>query len=140
MGQEKLILVGMAWYISSDKTKEIVRDFPSVEVQKEIKKVKISGHSRMTDPGEFYLKLSERLEKLFYSFDKILNVDIQFEYINTGSSKWLYYLISRLRDLCITEGSIEINWYFESDDETILETGEVLQSLVTIPFNLISFD
>ena len=32
---------------------------------------------------------------------------------------------------------ITINWYYELDDEAILEAGEVYQSLLNLPFNLI---
>lgn len=130
----------MAWFISSNRTKEFAKDVPVVTVKDRLKKVEIKGHSRMTDPGEFYEKLHERLEKLYFSFNKTLIIDIQFEYINTGSSKWLYHLFTHLQDLYLKGGLIEINWYFESDDEVIQEAGEVLQSLIALPINLIPID
>ena len=130
----------MAWFISSNRTKVAANDVPTVTVKDRLKKVEIKGHSRMTDPGEFYEQLRDKLEKLFYSFNKTLVIDIQFEYINTGSSKWLYHVLSHLQDLYMKGGLIEINWYFESDDEVIQEAGEVLQSLIALPINLVTID
>lgn len=126
----------MAWFISSNKIKEVVKDVPSITVKSRFKKVEIKGHSRMPDPGEFYEALLDKLEKLFYSYNKTLFIDIQFEYINTGSSKWLYHVLYHLQDLYMKGGLIEVNWYFESDDEIIQEAGELLQSLIALPINL----
>jgi hypothetical protein len=140
VGQEILKFVGMAWFISSNKTKTISKDVPVIVVKDRLKKVEIKGHSRMTDPSEFYEKLRNKLEKLFYSFDRTLVIDIYFEYINTGSSKWLFHILSHLQDLYMKGGLIEVNWYFESDDEVIQEAGEVLQSLVAVPINIITID
>lgn len=140
MGHELTNIVSMAWFISSNKTKVAANDYPAVTVKGRLKKVEIKGHSRMTDPGEFYEKLRDRLENLFLSFDKTLVIDIQFEYINTGSSKWLYHVLSHLQDLYMKGGLIEVNWYFESDDEVIQEAGEVLQTLIALPINLVAVD
>jgi hypothetical protein len=140
VGHEIIKIVGMAWFISSNKTKVAANDFPVVTIKDRLKKVEIKGHSRMTDPGEFYEKLRDKLENSFYSFNKTLLIDIQFEYINTGSSKWLYHVLSHLQDLYMQGGLIEINWYFESDDEVIQEAGEVLQSLIALPINLVTID
>ena len=35
---------------------------------------------------------------------------------------------------------IVINWYYEEDDEGLQEAGEVFQSLLNIPFNLIPIE
>jgi hypothetical protein len=130
----------MAWFIAGSKTKGVAREVPAVTVKDRLKKVEIGGHSRMSDPGEFYEKLGERLENLFYSYNKTLFIDIRFEYINTGSSKWLYQMLIHLQDLSMEGGLIEINWYFENDDEVIQEAGEVLQSLIALPIHLVSTD
>ena len=130
----------MAWFLSSGKTKEVEKGIPVVVVKERLKKVVIRGHSRMTDPEEFYKRLSDKLEKLYFSFNKTLVIDVYFEYINTSSSKWLYQVLIHLQNLYRKGGLIEVNWYYESDDEIILEAGEVLQSLVAVPINLLSTD
>lgn len=130
----------MVWFISSNKIKEATKDVPAITVRDRLKKVEIKGHSRMTDPGDFYEKLRDKLEGLYHSYNKTLFIDIQFEYINTGSSKWLYHVLLHLQNLYMSGGLIEVNWYYESDDEVIQEAGEILQNLIALPINLISVD
>ncbi|MGD2034426.1 MAG: SiaC family regulatory phosphoprotein [Bacteroidales bacterium] len=126
----------MGWFVSGNKTKSIAQDTPKVLVKERLKKVEISGHSRMTDPSGFYSNLQKELEDFYLSFHQTLILDFYFEYINTGSSKWLYLMLCSLQSLADKGGILEINWYYEEDDEIIEEAGEVLQSLLTVPFNM----
>jgi hypothetical protein len=34
---------------------------------------------------------------------------------------------------------VEINWYYEKDDDDILETGEEFKDDIEVPFNLFSY-
>ena len=120
----------------SNKIKEVVTDRPSVLVKDRLKKIEISGKSRMTDPGQFYNELMQIFENSFNSFKKTLIIEFKYEYINTGSSKWLYHILNSLQNLLADGGMIEIYWYYEEDDEVIFEAGEVLQSVLKIPFHM----
>jgi hypothetical protein len=126
----------MGLFVSDSKTKVNINDTPVVLVRARLKKVVISGKSRMTDPVNFYNELFKTLENYFISFKKTLIIEFKFEYINTGSSKWLYHILCQLQNLKLNGGMIEIYWYYEEDDEIIFEAGEVLQSILNIPFNL----
>jgi hypothetical protein len=109
---------------------------PRVELKKSFKKIRVSGVSRMADPGGFYIKLAEKLENVFFEFSSDLYIDFYFEYLNTGSSKWLYYVLHQLESLLKDGGNIEIIWRYDSDDESIQEVGEVLKSQLKVPFIL----
>jgi hypothetical protein len=121
----------------SNKVKEVVVDKPSIVIKERLKKIEISGKSRMTDPGQFYTELMQIFENNFSAFKKTLIVEFRFEYINTGSSKWLYHILGSLQNLLTNGGMIEIYWYYEEDDEVIFEAGEVLQSILKIPFHMV---
>jgi hypothetical protein len=109
---------------------------PTIIMKERLKKIEISGRSRMTDPGLFYEDLRHKLEASFYKFRKTLIIDFKFEYLSSGSSKWLYYILQSLQQLNEKEGIIEINWYYEEDDDLILEAGEVFKSLIKLPFHI----
>lgn len=110
---------------------------PDVEFKPRLKKILISGVSRMPDPGEYYNELAMVLENHFREFKNNLFLEFNFDYINTGSSKWLYYILQRLENILNNEGgNIQVQWKFEADDETIEETGQILQSQLSIPFIL----
>lgn len=118
-------------------TKTVQLFQPNIEVKKRLKKVIISGVSRMPDPGDFYLKISQELMKHFVKFNRTLIIEFQFDYINTGTSKWLYFILKRLEEeQNENKGLIEVTWSYEKDDEAIEETGEVLKSQLSFPFTL----
>lgn len=115
-------------------TSQAVVFLPKIELKKGLKKVIVSGRSRMPDPGEYYRKLSNTLENVYYEFNRTLFVEFYFDYINTGSSKWLLSVFRQLECLMQeSSGMIEIVWKYDEDDETIHETGELFQSQVLLP-------
>jgi hypothetical protein len=125
----------MGWNISDNKTITEIREFPEIKIRERLKKIEISGYSRMTNPAEFYEDLLKMLDAYFITFKKTLIIDFRFEYINTASSKWLFETLSAFQKIVLAQGLVEINWYYE-DDETIQETGEIYMSLLKIPFRL----
>jgi hypothetical protein len=59
---------------------------------------------------------------------KKVKFDINLEYINSASVKNILEIIKELEaNRNIKE--IEINWYYEEDDDDVLETGEILEEL-----------
>jgi len=126
----------MGWFVSGNKTKAVAQNTPIVLVKERLKKVEISGRSRMTDPCDFYEELQNTLDACYHTFKNTLILEFRFEYINTGSSKLLYHVLTHLQSLSANGGIIDVTWYYEEDDEIIEEAGEVLQSLLSIPFHL----
>lgn len=126
----------MAWFVSNSKNKVIAQEMPVVVIKENLKKVEISGHSRMPDPARFYLNLIEKLENCFQTFNNTLILDITLEYINTGSSKWIYEMLSSVQSLAAKGGIVQVNWCYEEDDEIIFEEGEVLKSTLDLNIEL----
>ena len=125
----------MGWFTSGHKTKTIVREMPEIVVRERLKKIIISGKSRMPDPGEFYEDFKCKIENYFAEFGNTLFIEFRLEYINSGSSKWLYHVLTYMQSIA-RRGVMEITWYFEEDDEVMEEAGEILQSVLQIPFHL----
>jgi hypothetical protein len=126
----------MGWFVSGNKTSTDVLEFPVIQVKDRLKKIEISGYSRMTNPSEYYDQMIQLLENYYAQFKKTLIIDFRFEYINTASTKWIYQMLVTLQQTVRSEGIVEINWYYEEDDETIQETGEVFRSTLKLPFHL----
>jgi|WetSurMetagenome_2_1015567.scaffolds.fasta_scaffold807304_1 hypothetical protein len=126
----------MGLFVTGNKSITEIREFPGITVRERLKKVEITGYSRMTNTAEYYEDLLKILENHFHTFKKTLIIDFRFEYINTSSTKWLFQMLTSFQELVANKGLIEINWYYEEDDETIFETGEILSSVLKIPFHL----
>jgi hypothetical protein len=57
--------------------------------------------------------------------------------LNSSSSKWLFHILKGIQGKFQGKKIITINWYYDEDDDSMLEAGEVFQSLLSLPFNLI---
>ena len=64
-------------------------------------------------------------------------VSIQLEYFNTSSSKCILDVFKKLENLKKGKSDVVINWYYEEDDEDMLEAGEDYESIIKVPFKMI---
>lgn len=110
---------------------------PSVSVNPVDHKILISGQSRLEDPASFYEELITVLENAIDEFKTQLSIDFKLAYLNTSSSKWLLHILKGLQNKYHGKKLITINWYYDEDDDSMLEAGEVFQSLLHLPFNLV---
>ena len=111
---------------------------PYVKVYPRQKLVMVSGQSRHEDPSGFYNQFTELTDDCISKFKDELTIDFKITYLNTSSSKWLFHMLKSLQARYAEEIKLIINWYYEEDDELIQEAGEVFQSLLRIPVNLIA--
>jgi len=110
---------------------------PTVEFKFDSGELLIKGRSIPENSIEFYKPLIDWIES--YSPDAkdrtILNV--QLEYFNTSSSKCLLDVFKKLERI---SNSVEIQWYYEEDDEDMLEAGEDYDAIIDIPFKMIEVE
>ena len=69
--------------------------------------------------------------------NKTIRVDLSFMYFNTSSSKCLFDLFKTLKQLKKNGKDVEINWYYEEDDDDMMETGEDFADLLGLDFNFV---
>ena len=99
--------------------------------------LKIEGRSIPENPEEFYTKLFDWSNKYFTNPQNETLINVQLEYINSGSSKFIlefFQLIQKYKSQGI---NCKINWHYEEDDEAVLELGKHYQSIINVPFKLI---
>jgi len=101
--------------------------------------IRISGHSRPENAEILY----ERIINWFIDFadnhqksDRTLCVELDFEYINSASTKMFLKLIMEMNNLI--KNKIKYYWYFEKDDVDHKETGEELADISRSDFSFIS--
>jgi hypothetical protein len=97
----------------------------------------LKGRSIPENSIEFYKPLVDWLEKYASNPKGKTVCDIQLEYFNTSSSKCLLDLFKKMETMSKNGSEITINWYYEEDDEDMLEAGEDYQSIINVPFKMI---
>ena len=120
--------------------REAPYEAPQILVDEQNGNFEIAGKSTLPDPEQFYENLAQQIEMLSLTNQESLNFNFRLTYLNTGSSKWIYYLLRRIDCLHQQGKNVNINWFYEYDDEVINEAGEDYMSLLTAPFNLIEIN
>jgi len=110
---------------------------PSIRFESEQGLIEIKGRSIPENSIEFYKPLVDWLEKYSENPGQLTKVNIQLEYFNTSSSKCILDVFKKLEAIHKAKHEVIINWYYEEDDEDMLEAGEDYESIIRVPFKMI---
>ena len=110
---------------------------PSIRFEADQGLIEIKGRSIPENSIEFYKPLVDWLEKYSESPGQLTKVNIQLEYFNTSSSKCILDVFKKLEAIHKAKHEVIINWYYEEDDEDMLEAGEDYESIIRVPFKMI---
>jgi hypothetical protein len=120
---------------------------PSVILNPNKNKYEIAGKSRPENVKEFYEPVINWFDKNtltlvdnfkdFYTELNPFTFDFKLVYFNSATSKMLYDILKKIKNLQNQGIIIKVNWYYNEDDEEIMESGDELSKAVNIPFNYI---
>ncbi len=99
--------------------------------------LEIKGKSIPENSLEFYRPVFEWLDSYSQSPAPSTKFKVALEYFNTSSSKCLLDILRRLETLNGSgKSNVQVEWYYDSDDEDMLEAGEDYKAIVKLPFDL----
>ena len=112
---------------------------PSVKFNGQEGVLEIKGRSIPENSIEFYKPLVEWLEEYSGSPLDLTQVNVQLEYFNTSSSKYLLEIFRRFEDLFKSGKKVSVQWYYELEDEDMQESGDDFRDILKIPVELIVY-
>ena len=113
----------------SIKTPSVVFDITGI--------LEIKGKSIPENSLEFYRPVFEWLDIYSQSPAPKTELKISLEYFNTSSSKCLLDILRRLETINLSgKSAVKVLWFYDADDEDMMEAGEDYQALVKVPFEL----
>lgn len=98
----------------------------------------IKGRSIPENSIEFYKPLIDWISNYSDNPKENTIVNIQLEYFNTSSSKCILDVFKKLES--IDDSSVSIKWYYEEDDEDMLEAGEDYEAIIDLTFEMIEVE
>ena len=113
---------------------ESTKTSPYIMVDSTEKIIELKGKSTPENAVQFYYPVINNIKKLFSAVSGEIHVNMALEYFNTSSSKCIFDMLKVLKSLQDDDREIVINWYYEEDDEDMLETGEDYQDLLGMNF------
>lgn len=102
--------------------------------------LELKGRSSPDNSVGFYDQITGYLDQYFSSGEAgNIKVNVGLEYFNTSSLKCIFQILKKVNDETNKASlELEINWFYEEDDEDMLETGEDISDLLNIEFNFIT--
>lgn len=97
----------------------------------------ISGTSRPEHPTQFYAPVLEWMKNYLTNPNSKTVLEINIEYFNTSTSKVFLDLFELLEEAANRGIEVHVNWYYVPDDEEMMEAGEELLELVSLPYSLL---
>ncbi len=112
------------------------RTTPEVRLNTDEKSMYLIGRSNPENALAFYQQVYSSIDDYFKD-SETLKVNMLFEYFNTSSSKCLFGLFKQVQKYRDQGKRVIVNWYYEEDDEDMLETGEDFSDVLDLDFDLL---
>jgi hypothetical protein len=109
-------------------------DLPEVALDPAKNIFKVAGRSMPEDAIRFYNPILAWFTLYSEEPNPLTAFAIQLEYFNTSSSKPLMEILTLLETLCAKGSEVQIDWYYDEDDEDMLDAGVELSEIIKIPF------
>jgi hypothetical protein len=114
---------------------EELKNCPVITYYYETNILEISGRSIPENPELIFKRLDDWITGHFEK-NESLNVNILLEYINSGSSKYLYQILKKFTGYNQAGKKVKMKWFYEEDDEAMLELGEHYRDTAGIPLEI----
>ena len=102
--------------------------------------IKISGRSMNGKISELEEQIENWIDEYIINPPEMTYVHINLEYFDEINLKIYYSLLKKIESIKYLDKKYIINWYYEEDDEDILEKGEKISIILDIPFTFIMID
>jgi len=114
---------------------------PLVNFNSDAGKLELKGRSIPENSIEFYNPVFKWIDDYSLSPKEETELHIQLEYFNTSSSKCLLDILKKLQTLHQNNRTkAKVYWYYEEDDEDMLEAGDDYQAIIRVPFEMVKLD
>ncbi len=100
-------------------------------------KLTIQGRSIPEDASIFYERVVKWIDDYIALGKETTRIDLHFEYLNSGTSKYVLQMLKALKELSHSGNKLVVNWFYEGGDDDILERGEYYSSILDLKINLI---
>ncbi len=101
--------------------------------------IKLSGRLIPENAEDFFKPIEEWINEYFKNPAEITKVEICIEYINSAGTKYLLDIIRKITHVHLKKNDKKfvIYWYYNDEDEDMLEKGSFFSSDLDVPFNFI---
>ncbi|MBA7536099.1 hypothetical protein ES705_28361 [subsurface metagenome] len=96
----------------------------------------IKGKSVPFEHPDIYDIISDRLRLYFENPEKHTRIDFNFSAINAVSKRHIIDTFRLIENMGTKDTIIKVNWYYQTNDEDVLELGEICKSTFNLNVQL----
>jgi len=111
---------------------------PAVSFNPDTGIFEIKGSSIPENSGSVYEPIIEFLKDYKEQPKEVTTFNIALTYFNTSSSKWILNILRLMKEILTKKKKeVIINWFYEPEDEEMLEAANDYQSILNLPIKTI---
>lgn len=114
---------------------EPMKNIPGIVFSPDTREVLVWGRSIPENPELIFRRFDDWITQFFEKEDNLV-VSIFLEYINSGSSKYLFEILRKLADYKNAKKNVRMIWKYEEEDEAMLDLGEHYRDSAGIPLEI----
>ena len=112
-----------------------MKNIPGIVFSPDTREVLVWGRSIPENPELIFRRFDDWITQFFEKEDNLV-VSIFLEYINSGSSKYLFEILRKLADYKNAKKNVRMIWKYEEEDEAMLDLGEHYRDSAGIPLEI----
>lgn len=113
---------------------------PYILLDKDKGLIEIRGNSIPENTREFYWHFNRWLTEYCSQPAKHTKVNLALRYINSSSAVVITRMMQLIDTMIGMNTTIEINWYYEEEDQSMQEQGQLYQDTMRSKINMIAVD
>ena len=110
---------------------------PFINLDAEAGQLELKGRSIPENSLEFYQPVYKWLDEYLENPKDKTIVNVQLDYFNTSSSKCILDILKKVDKLDEMGKDVLIKWFYDENDEDMMEAGEDYSDLLEVPFEII---
>lgn len=111
---------------------------PGVDFNPATGKLMLSGRSLPENALAFYDPVFEWLDTYLEIAAPLTELHVDLDYLNSISHKMVLEIMKNTRKVLEQGKNMQVKWYYEEEDEKMMEEGKAIASEFEIPIDLIT--
>ncbi len=121
------------FYVEPTSTTPLIQFDPSTRV------LHFEGKSSPENAPKFYEAIHDWFKSDEFNGASV-TVNMSLTYFNTSSCKCLFIIFKKLNEFRSSGMDVLVNWFYEEDDDDMIEAGEDFSEIFDMNFNLIELE
>jgi len=111
-------------------------DLPEMLIDEKRGYISLTGSSYPEDISDVYLEFIDNLKKIVPNLDVKITCEFKFTILSSASMRVLHEIFLTLNRFQDIGAEVEINWYYDADDEDMEEIGSAFSDILDMQFNV----